>query len=44
MKANGGVDVKIHIFLTLALVGGEWPASRPCRFTPREKETSVIIG
>jgi hypothetical protein len=21
-------------FLTLALVGGEWSASRPCRFTP----------
>jgi hypothetical protein len=30
----GGADVYIHIFLTLALVGGEWSASRPCCFTP----------
>jgi hypothetical protein len=28
-----GVDVQIHI-LTSALVGGEWSASRPGRFTP----------
>jgi hypothetical protein len=33
MKAYGGVDVWIHIFLTSALVGGEWSASRPGRFT-----------
>jgi hypothetical protein len=37
MKAYGGMDVYIHIFLTLALVGGEWSASRPDRFTPRER-------
>jgi hypothetical protein len=36
MKAYGGVDVWIYIFLTLALAGGEWSASRPCRFTPGE--------
>jgi hypothetical protein len=24
MKAYGGVDVEIHIFLTSALAGGEW--------------------
>jgi hypothetical protein len=35
MKANGGVDVWIHIFLTSVLAGGEWSASRPARFTPR---------
>jgi hypothetical protein len=29
MKAYGGVDVYIHIFLTLALAGGEWSASCP---------------
>jgi hypothetical protein len=34
MKAYGGVDVEIHIFLTLALFAGEWSASRPGRFTP----------
>jgi hypothetical protein len=37
MKAYGGVDAYIHIFLTSALVGGEWSASRPGRFTPRGK-------
>jgi hypothetical protein len=37
MKAYGGVDVKVHIFLTLALGGGEWSASRPCRFTLGER-------
>jgi hypothetical protein len=37
MKAYGGVDVKIHIFLALALAGGEWLASRPCCFTPRKR-------
>jgi hypothetical protein len=30
------VDVQIHVFLTSALVVGEWSASRPCRFTPAE--------
>jgi hypothetical protein len=34
MKTYGGVDVEIHVFLTSALVGGKWPASRPDRFTP----------
>jgi hypothetical protein len=34
MKAYGGVDVYIHIFLTSALAGGEWSASRSGRFTP----------
>jgi hypothetical protein len=37
MKAYGGVDVQIHIFLTLALAGGEWSPSCPGRFTPRER-------
>jgi hypothetical protein len=37
MKAYGGVPVYIHIFLTSALVGGEWSDSRPCRFTPGER-------
>jgi hypothetical protein len=33
MKVYGGVDVYIHIFLTSALVGSEWSASHPGRFT-----------
>jgi hypothetical protein len=37
MKAHGGVDVYIHIFLASALVGGEWSGSRPGRFTPEER-------
>jgi hypothetical protein len=37
MKAYGEVDVYIHIFLTLALAGGEWSASRPGHFTPWER-------
>jgi hypothetical protein len=37
MKAYGAVDVYIHIFLTSALVGGEWSASRPGRFTSGER-------
>jgi hypothetical protein len=41
MKAYGGVDIEIRIFLTSALAGGEWSASRPCRFTPGEIDAST---
>jgi hypothetical protein len=37
MKTYGGVDIYIHIFLTSALVGGEWSASSPCRCTLGER-------
>jgi hypothetical protein len=38
MKAYvGGVYVQIHIFLTSAIAGGEWSASRSGRFTPGER-------
>jgi hypothetical protein len=37
MKTYGGVDVKTHVLLTSALVGGERSASRPGRFTPGER-------
>jgi hypothetical protein len=36
MKTYGGLNVYIHVILTLALVGGEWSASSPSRLTPRE--------
>jgi hypothetical protein len=42
MKANGGVDVQMHILITSVLVGGEWSASRPCRFTPGERTPSTL--
>jgi hypothetical protein len=37
MKAHRKVDVETHVFLTSALVGGEWSASRPGRFSPGER-------
>jgi hypothetical protein len=36
MKAYGGSDVWSHVFLTSTLDGGEWSASRPGHFPPRE--------
>jgi hypothetical protein len=36
-KTYGGVKVYIHVFLTLALCGGEWSASRPGQFTHEER-------
>jgi hypothetical protein len=37
----GGVGVYLHAFLTSALDGGEWLASRPGRFTRSVKASSV---
>jgi hypothetical protein len=34
VKIYVGVDVYIHVFLTSALSGGEWSASRVICFTP----------
>jgi hypothetical protein len=36
MKTYEGVAVQIQVFLISALVGGDWSASRPSRFTPGE--------
>jgi hypothetical protein len=41
MKAYEGVDVQTHVSLTSVLVGGEWSASRPGRFTPKETAPGV---
>jgi hypothetical protein len=37
MKTYWGMEVQLHAFLISALDGGEWSASRPGRFTPRER-------
>jgi hypothetical protein len=37
MKVYGGFDVYVRIFLTSALVGGEWSVLRSGRFTPGER-------
>jgi hypothetical protein len=36
MKTYGVAYLQIHVFLTSAIVGGEWSASRLGRFTPEE--------
>jgi hypothetical protein len=41
MKACGEVDVGTHVFLTSALAGGEWSASRPGCFTTGERAPST---
>jgi hypothetical protein len=41
MKAYEGVDISIHLFLTSALVGGEWSASRHSRFTPGKRASGT---
>jgi hypothetical protein len=45
MKTYWGVEGLLQAFLASALVGGEWSASRPGRFTPRERASPpVAIG
>jgi hypothetical protein len=44
MKTYEGVNVQIHVFLTSALVGGEWSASRLGRFTPGTHWTRGWVG
>jgi hypothetical protein len=43
MKTYGGLNVQIHIFLTLALAGCEWSASRPGHFTPGERAPRYLL-
>jgi hypothetical protein len=42
METYEEVDVWIHIFLSQALVGGEWSASRSGRFTPGERASGTL--
>jgi hypothetical protein len=41
---TGVVDVQIHVFLTSALVEGEWSASRPGRFATGERAPRYTLG
>jgi hypothetical protein len=41
VKTYWGVEVQLHAFLTSARDGGEWSASRPGRFAPRERAPST---
>jgi hypothetical protein len=34
---HGGMEVQLHAFLTSAIYGSEWSASRLSRFTPGER-------
>jgi hypothetical protein len=43
MKMYEAVDVQNHSFLTSVLVGGEWSASCPGRFTPGERAPSTHL-
>jgi hypothetical protein len=46
MKTLGERMYRPHVFLTSALVGDKWSASRPGRFTPEERDpgTHCIEG
>jgi len=43
MKTYVGVEVRLHVFLTLVLYGGEWSASRPHHFTPGKEPLVPIV-
>jgi hypothetical protein len=44
MKMYVGVEEYLHAFLTWALYGGEWSASRPLSFTPDTHLIWVCVG
>jgi hypothetical protein len=44
MKTDGGMDVYFRLFLTSALVGGEWSAPRLGRFTPGTHRIRGWVG
>jgi hypothetical protein len=44
MKTYGEVDVYIHVFVTSALLGNEWSATRFVRFTHGGRKPTVPFG
>jgi hypothetical protein len=42
MKTYGGGEVYLHAFLTSALGGGEWSASRPGHFIPVKRAPDTL--
>jgi len=43
MKTYWGVEEQLHDFLTSALDGGEWSASRPGRFTASVRDAGALL-
>jgi hypothetical protein len=43
MKTYGGMEAKLYAFLTSAVDGGEWSASCPGSFIPREITLSSLF-
>jgi len=43
MKVYEGVEIQLHLFIILALGGGEESVLRPNRFTPEERTPPVPI-
>jgi hypothetical protein len=41
LKAYGGVETEIYVFLISALVRGKWPSSHPNHFTPAERDPDI---
>jgi hypothetical protein len=44
MKTYGGIEVKLHEFLNLALDGGEWSAPIPLPLRQMEKTDQRYAG
>jgi hypothetical protein len=44
MKTYGGVDVQIYVFVTLALLGGEWSTSGPGGKAPGNRWIGGWVG
>jgi hypothetical protein len=43
MKTYWKVEVQFHVFITLALDGGEWSVLRSGRFTPEERAPDMHL-
>jgi hypothetical protein len=44
MKMYGEVNVQLHLFIILALYGGEWLDLPPSRFSPGPHSIEALLG